>query len=91
MGRYYTCIYMRTPRHKWIKQLIQDPRDRLIVEICMHTCICVCLNGFGPPEPSQHTEAKLLRWAPLTTESQARLMKDTNPEKGKRFFCGLHR
>lgn len=39
---------MRTPKHKWIKQLVQDPRDRLIVEICMHMCICVCLNGFGP-------------------------------------------
>lgn len=42
--------------------------------------------GLAPPEPSQHTEAKLLCWAPLTTESQAHLMKDTNPKKGKRFF-----
>lgn len=48
VGRYYTCIYMRTPKHKWIKQLLQDPKARLIVEICMHTCTWVCLNVFGP-------------------------------------------
>lgn len=62
VGGYYTCIYMRTPKHKWIKQLIQEPRDRLIVEICMHTCIHVCLNGFGPSRafPAHRGQAALL-------------------------------